>query len=144
MARKDFRMEELVEVLHQWHSGRSISQIKRSVWIDRKTIRKYVDLALGHGFSRDMEVQPYQYYLELAGKIQRGLKAPLDSSPAYRKTALYQTTIDKLLAKPNMTPKQAYRLLLKNYDRNADVLHRAGSAVFRDDRPQCRADGSFG
>jgi len=29
MARKDFRMEELVEVLHQWHSGRSISQIKR-------------------------------------------------------------------------------------------------------------------
>jgi len=116
MARKDFRMEELVEVLHQWHSGRSISQIKRSVWIDRKTIRKYVDLALGHGFSRDMEVQPYQYYLELAGKIQRGLKAPLDSSPAYRKTALYQTTIDKLLAKPYMTPKQAYRLLLKNYD----------------------------
>ena len=57
MARKDFRMEELVEVLHQWHSGRSISQIKRSVWIDRKTIRKYIDLAVGHGFSRDMEVQ---------------------------------------------------------------------------------------
>lgn len=116
MARKDFRMEELVEVLHQWHSGRSISQIKRSVWIDRKTIRKYVDLALGYGFSRDMEVQPYQYYLELAGKIQRGLKAPIDSSPAYRKTALYQTTIEKLLAKPYMTPKQAYRLLLKDYD----------------------------
>src|SRR4030067_1834471 len=52
----------------------------------------------------------YQYYLELAGRIQRGLKTPLDSSPAYRKPSLYQTTIDKLLIKPYMTPKPVYRL----------------------------------
>ena len=30
MARKEVRMEELVEVLYQWHRGRNISQIKRS------------------------------------------------------------------------------------------------------------------
>ncbi len=30
MARKDIRMEELIEVLYQWHKGRNITQFKRS------------------------------------------------------------------------------------------------------------------
>jgi hypothetical protein len=38
MARKDIRMEELVEALYQWHKWRNISQIKRSVGLTRKTI----------------------------------------------------------------------------------------------------------
>lgn len=60
MARKEILMEELVEVLYQWHMGRSMSQIKRSV--------------------------------------------------------LYQTTIDKLLSKKYMVPKQAYRILRRDYE----------------------------
>ncbi len=39
MARKEICMEELVEVLSQWHNGRNIKQIKRSLGFDRKTIR---------------------------------------------------------------------------------------------------------
>ena len=132
MARKGFSVDELVEVLHQWHKGRSITQIKHSVGMDRKTIRKYICLADGHGFKRDMGIQTYQYYLELAGKIQRGFKTPLDSSPAYRKTLLYQTTIDKLLIKPYMTPKQVYILLLKDYNIEA-VLNKLRSAGIKID-----------
>ncbi len=116
MARKEIRMEELVEVLYQWHMGRGISQIKRSIGIARKTIRKYLELAEAHGFTRDMEVQPYLYYLELAGRIQRSLKTPIDVSDSYKKTSLYQTTIEKLLSKKYMTPKQAYRILKRDYD----------------------------
>jgi len=74
MARKEIKMEELVEVLYQWHKGQSIRGIKRSVGMDRKTIRKYLDLAESHGLSRDMELQEYQYYMKLAGKIQEGLR----------------------------------------------------------------------
>jgi len=33
-------MEELVEVLYQWHKGQSIRGIKRSVGMDRKTIKE--------------------------------------------------------------------------------------------------------
>ena len=44
MARKEIRMEELVEVLYQWHKGRNISQIKGAVGLTRKTIRKYIAL----------------------------------------------------------------------------------------------------
>ncbi|MBM4144957.1 MAG: integrase, partial [Nitrospira sp.] len=37
MARKEITVEELVEVLYQWHQGRNIRQIKRSLGFDRKT-----------------------------------------------------------------------------------------------------------
>jgi transposase len=115
MARRNIRMEELVEVLYQWHRWRNIRQIKRSVGLARKTIRKYIALAEKQGFKRDMESQPYEYYLKLAGKIQRELKTPLDTSPSYKKTAEYQSTIEKLRLKPYMKPKQIYRILKRDY-----------------------------
>jgi len=105
MARREIKMEELIEVLSQWHAGRSISQIKRSVGLSRKTVRKYLKLAEGCGFSRESELQSYQYYLTLAGKVQQELKTPLESSASYKKTALYQNTIEKLLTRKYMTPK---------------------------------------
>lgn len=116
MSRKEIKMEELVEVLYQWHMGRNISQIKRSLGLDRKTIRKYIELALSQGFSQDMDVQQDNYYLELVGKIQGGLNIPLSHSEAYKKTARYQSTIEKLLSKKYMTPKQAYRILKSDYN----------------------------
>jgi hypothetical protein len=93
MARKDIRMEELVEVLYQWHKGRNISQIKRALELDRKTIRKYIELAEPYGFIRDDEIRDELYYLQLAGRIQGGLKTPLGCSESFKKTALYQTSI---------------------------------------------------
>jgi transposase len=116
MARKEIIVEELVEVLYQWHQGRNIRQIKRSLGFDRKTIRKYLELAERHGLSRDMPVQQYDYYLQLASTLQRGLKTPIDSSLSFKKTALYQTVIEKLLARKYMKPKQVYRILERDHE----------------------------
>ena len=87
-------MVELVEVLYQWHKGRNISQIKRALELDRKTIRKYIELAEPYGFKRDDEVRDELYCLQLAGRIQGGLKIPLGCSESFKKTALYQTSIE--------------------------------------------------
>lgn len=116
MARKEIKMEELVEVLYQWHKGQSIRGIKRSIGMDRKTISKYIDMAESYGLSRDMEIQEYQYYMRLAGKIQEGLKTPVATSASYKKTALYQVTIEKLMAKKYITRKQAYKILNRDYE----------------------------
>lgn len=116
MARKEMKVEELVEVLYQWHQGRNISQIKQSLGLDRKTIRKYIELAEGYGFVRDDEPKDYRYYLEMASRIQAGLKTPLESSAAYRATLLYQSVIEKLLSRKHMTGKQVYRILAKEHD----------------------------
>jgi transposase len=116
MARKEIRMEELVEVLYQCHSGRNITQIKRALGLDRKTIRKYIELAEPHGFSRYDEPRDDLYYLQLAGKIQAGLKTPVGCSEAFKKTAIFQVAIEKLLAKKYMTPKQVYRILNRGHE----------------------------
>jgi transposase len=115
MARKEIRMEELMEVLYQWHKGRNISQIKRSLGLDRKTIRRYIEMAEPYGFVRDDEVRDDLYYMQLASRIQMGLKTPLGCSVSFKKTALYQSMIENLLSKKYMTPKQAYRILRRDH-----------------------------
>lgn len=116
MARKEIVVEELVEVLYQWHQGQNIRQIRHSLGFDRKTIRKYLELAERHGLSREMPVQQYEYYLQLANNIQKGLKTPEGSSRAFKRTALYQPLIEKLLSKKYMKPKQVYRILKRDHD----------------------------
>jgi len=115
MARREIKMEELVEVLYQWHRGRSVRQISKSVGMSRKTIGKYLHLAEVHGFRRDEDLQSYQYYLELSGKIQAGLKVPLENSVSYKKTSRYQDIIEKLLKRPYMNPKQVFRVLIRDH-----------------------------
>jgi transposase len=115
MARRELRMEELVEVLYQWHQGRNISQIKRSLGLDRKTIRKYIELAQGCGLSRGREIQPDLYYMRLAGAIQRRLRTPLVVSASFKRTLLYQHLIGKLLKRRYMTPKQVFRILRREH-----------------------------
>lgn len=116
MAKKEIIVEELIEVLYQWHHGRNISQIKRSLGLDRKTIRKYLALAEQHGFVREDKILDYRYYLELASKIQGSLVTPLESSQAYKTTALYQSVIEKLLSKKFITAKQTYRILKREHE----------------------------
>ena len=38
-------MNEVVEMIYQWHQGASIKGIGRSLGFDRRTIRKYVTMA---------------------------------------------------------------------------------------------------
>ncbi len=116
MARKMLREEEIVEMLYQWHIGSAISQVKRSLGIDRKTIRKYIKQAEIYGFSRDLEVHHYNYYFQLASNIQNGLRAPIDKTPSYIKTSAFNGTIENLISKPYITAKHVYRILKKDYN----------------------------
>lgn len=38
-------MNEVVETIYQWHQGRKIQQISKSLGLDRKTVRKYLGKA---------------------------------------------------------------------------------------------------
>lgn len=118
MARKKIREEEIVEMLYQWHMGSAISQVKRYLGIDRKTIRKYIKQAEAYGFSRDLEVRHYNYnyYFQLASNIQNGLKAPSDNAPSYIKTSAFNGSIENLISKPYMKAKYVYRILKKDYN----------------------------
>ena len=46
-------MNEIVEMIYQWHQGSGFKMIRRSLGFDRKTIRKYVHFAQMTGVTRD-------------------------------------------------------------------------------------------
>ena len=64
MARREITMNEIVELIYQWHQGAGFKSIRRSLGFDRKTIRKYVRLARRRGlgeksrFPRSRNWQP--------------------------------------------------------------------------------------
>ncbi len=51
-------MNELVELIYQWHQGAGFKGIRRSLGFDRKTIRKYVQLAQEAGVQRGKSFPP--------------------------------------------------------------------------------------
>jgi transposase len=67
MARREITMNEIVEVVYQWHQGAGFKAIRRSLGFDRKTIRKYVQLAQQVGVAR---WQPFPQELELIGRLR--------------------------------------------------------------------------
>jgi len=53
MARRVMHMNEVMEILLQWHQGASIKGITRSLGYDRKTVRRYVRAAEEVGLNRE-------------------------------------------------------------------------------------------
>ncbi len=51
MARRQFKVIDVVEVLQHWHAGRAKSVVASSLGIDPKTVRKYVARAEGAGLA---------------------------------------------------------------------------------------------
>lgn len=108
-------MESVVEIIYQWCKGVNLSRISRSLGFDRKTVRKYIELAEAEGLSRDSCLPSPEHYAEIAGRIQKSLKTPAEHSASHRTTSFYQNTIHRLLGKPYMNPKQVYRILRRDH-----------------------------
>ena len=53
MARRKLSMNEYLEMVYQWHRGRSVRQIRDSLRMSRKTIRKYLRRLAEEGLSRN-------------------------------------------------------------------------------------------
>jgi len=107
-------MNEVMEILYQWHQGAGIKRITRSLGYDRKTVRRYVHAGLEAGLKRG---EPFPDEQQMLGK----LKAVLDRSvlvrqaPAKEILGRYRDEIEKLLTEKQMTAKQVMRLLVERH-----------------------------
>ena len=54
--------------------------------------------------------------MQLASKLLKEIKTPVDSSAAFKQTALYQSAIEKLLSRKYMKPKQVYKVLKREHE----------------------------
>jgi transposase len=101
-------MNEIVEMIYQWHQGAGFKSIRRSLGFDRNTIRKYVALAQSAGVSRG---GPFPEEAELVGKL-KSLHAGglLRETPVKDRITPYQDWVQELLGHRDMTAKQVWRL----------------------------------
>ena len=113
MARRNVRMEEYLELVYQWHRGRSIRQIRDSLQISRKTIRKYLRLFMARGLSREKPLPPQE---ELARMVASVVQVAVFEQPARERIRLYHQQIQEWLEQPDMTIQQVQRLLEEQHE----------------------------
>lgn len=108
MARRKIHMNEYLELIYQWHQGRSERKIRDSLGVSRKTIRKYKRGLEHFGIGKD---QPLPEREELV-KLIRFIQDPvIFSQPALEKVAPYHEKIKDWLEESDMRIQQVYRLL---------------------------------
>jgi transposase len=109
MARRQVSMNEVVEIIYQWHQGKSVKGIERSLGVDRKTVRKYVRLAQSIGVYRD---RPLPLETELVSQLASLSNSRLlREKPARELIVPHREWIEERLKVPEITAKQIWRLL---------------------------------
>lgn len=123
MARRTIGMTELLEMVYQWHRGRTHRQIRDSLGISRKTIGKHLEKLQLAGLSRD---RPLPAREELAALIAAGMKPAAYRQPSQKPLKRYHEQIRQWLDVPDMTLTQVRRLLSENHkvDVSYMSLHR--------------------
>jgi len=113
MARRVIAMIEIKEVLYQYHQGRSIKAIKRSLGIARNTVRSIIKEAKAVGFRRglppaELEAIYAKFFCERSKIVIAG--------PVQQAISFHHEVIEDWLKHPDMTGKQIQRLLQERYN----------------------------
>lgn len=108
MARREVTMNEVVEIIYQWHQGVGFKKIHRSLGFHRKTVRKYVELAQQAGISRG---GPFPEESDLVARLSSLTDTPmLRETPMQDILAPHGDWFKQLLKNDHMTAKQVWRL----------------------------------
>ena len=112
MARRQVFMNEILEMIYQWHQGAGFKEIRRSLGFDRNTIRKYIRLAQTAGVERE---NPFPEEVDLVNRL-REVQAPglLRETPGQDQIRAHRDWIEGLLregeGQEDLTAKQVWRL----------------------------------
>ncbi len=106
-------MNEIVEMIYQWHQGSAFKEVRRSLGFDRNTIRKYVRLAQAAGVERGGPFPPESDLVQRLKAVQA--PAFLRETPGQDQIAAQREWISGLLResegkKEDLTAKQIWRL----------------------------------
>jgi transposase len=101
-------MNEIVEMIYQWHQGVGIKDIRRSLGFDRNTVRKYVRLAQLAGVSREGPFPPEGELVEKLKSVKES--SALNVRPVQELIGAHQGWIVALLQDEKIKGKQVWRL----------------------------------
>ena len=98
MARRSFAVRDIAEILEHWHRGRSIQGVARSLGVDRKTIKKYADLAKAAGFRPKEGSGPPEGWPTWVDRTLPGIRERGRLHPTVRELEGYRKQIEAMLA----------------------------------------------
>jgi len=101
-------MNEIVEMVYQWHKGSSVKGVSHSLGVDRDTVRKYVRMAQKAGIDRGKAFPEGE---EIVAKLKGFMDAtPQRPTPAKNLIAPHREWIEERLEENEITAKQIWRL----------------------------------
>ncbi len=101
-------MNEILEMIFQWHKGASVKRISNSLGADRDTVRKYVRIAQRVGIERTTSLPETQ---EIISKLKKVMNtAPRRKTPARDLILPHRPWIEECLSEKDITAKQIWRL----------------------------------
>jgi transposase len=103
VARRTFQVVDITEILVHWHAGRSISEVARSLGVDRNTVRKYVAPAVAAGIMPGGEPLSLQRWGELVHQWFPELHTTELRHPKFAELAPYHELIGEMLKTNTVT-----------------------------------------
>lgn len=73
MARKEYAVIEILDILRRYQAGDSIRKISKSTGLSRNTLKKYIEIAEEQGFSIDAEVDLHEVAFAVFSAIHRDI-----------------------------------------------------------------------
>ncbi len=115
MAYNPLKLMDIHDIIVRWHSGYNNSEISRALTIDRKTVGKYIQIALDAGISKD---EPLPSKAELLEQLESLQVSNERSSPAWARLEKYKDEIISLVTDKSdpLKPKTAFEVIGKRHD----------------------------
>jgi len=155
MAFREMNMIDVREVLRRWQAGQSARQIDKSKVADRKTVKRYIDVAVECGVERT-DVLTDEIVAMIAQKVQE--RPAIEPSDEWKELErerkriegwlnqeepLVLTRVHELLER-DCGVKASYRTLVRFAHRELDWRERAPTVRVNDSAPGDEAQVDFG
>jgi hypothetical protein len=137
---------DIWEILRRWHGKQLISEIAQALSCDRKTIRKYIYLAISRGLSRESPLPSREAVLELLRDAEGSLGR---QAHAQKLLEQYLPEISALINDPTLglKPKLAFEVLCKRHPIKDNVSYtsfkrfaRIHQITLHPERSSCRLE----
>jgi transposase len=97
MARRTFKMVDVVEVLAHWYAGRPKMEVARSLGLDPKTVRKYVAPAVAAGMAPGGPPVSTEQWRSLVREWFPGLAGTKLAQPSWPEIERHRERVDALV-----------------------------------------------
>lgn len=141
MAFREISTMDVWEVLRRWHEEHSQADIARALGYDRKTVRRFIRLAVAKGLSLERPLPPRDEVLGLLGDLtDAGGRTPLAQSLLEQ----YRDELEALVGDKDLSlsPKLAFEVLLERHNLWGKVSYSSFKRFARLNQVTLGCDGS--